>query len=60
MSAEVPESAKKEIFLTIVRMQDEGVSVDDSRSQIAAEFRIDLDKVREIESEGLAKNWPPL
>ncbi len=60
MSAEVPENAEKEIFLKIVHMQDEGVSVDDSRSQIAAEFMIDLDKVREIESEGLAKNWPPL
>ena len=51
---------RREVFLETVCMQDEGSSVTDSRTRIAKEFDIDVDKIREIESEGIAKNWPPL
>ena len=54
------ESDRREIFFKIVCMQDEGVSVDDSRRRITTTHDLDEDKVREIEDEGLAKNWPPL
>ena len=46
--------------MKIVRMQDEGVSLDETRSRIAAEFAIDIELVRDIESEGIKKKWPPL
>ena len=51
---------RREVFFETVRMQDEGSSVTDSRTRIAKEFDIDVDRIREIESEGIAKNWPPL
>ena len=60
MPAELHEVDRREIFFKIVRMQDEGVSVGDCRSQVVAQFDIDADDVRDIEREGIAKNWPPL
>jgi hypothetical protein len=60
MSAGLPEVDKQKIFVEIVRLQDNGASVEDSRSRVAAEYGIDIDAVREIESEGLSQNWPPL
>ena len=60
MSAGIPEVDKRKIFFEVVRLQDSGVSVEDSRSRVAAEYGIDVDAVREIESEGISQNWPPL
>jgi hypothetical protein len=60
MSSELHEFDRREIFLKIVRMQDNGVSLDESRTLIAAQFGIDVDHVCEIETEGIAKDWPPL
>jgi len=60
MSAESPNVDRQAIFATIVHIQDEGVSVADSRSRVAAQFGINVDQVCEIEGEGIAKNWPPL
>jgi hypothetical protein len=60
MSVGMHELDRQKIFFEIVRLQDRGASVEDSRSRIVAEYGIDVDAVREIESEGLAQNWPPL
>jgi hypothetical protein len=60
MSTGIHELDRRRVFLEIVRLQDKGASVEDSRSRIVAEYGIDVDEVREIESEGLAQNWPPL
>jgi hypothetical protein len=60
MSEEMHELDRREIFFKLVRMQDEGASVDGSRTRIAAEFSIDVDVIQEIEVEGMEKNWPPL
>lgn len=60
MSAKLHEVDRKEIFRKIVRMQDRGVSLVDCRNRIAAQFGIDEDEIREIETEGIAKEWPPL
>jgi hypothetical protein len=60
MPANLHEIDKREVFFRIVHLQDEGVSVEDSRGRMAEQFGIDVDDIREIESEGLAKDWPPL
>jgi hypothetical protein len=60
MSTELHEVDRQEIFSEIVRMQDGGVTVDDSRNRIAGQFGIDVDEVREVEREGITKKWPPL
>lgn len=54
------ERVRRQAFLALVEMQDQGCSVRDSRSQIADQFGIDLDALRWIETEGIAKQWPPL
>ena len=54
------ESCRKEVFLRLVKVQDEGVSVAESRQRIAQEFNIKADDVVNIEREGLKANWPPL
>jgi hypothetical protein len=60
MSAEMHELDRREIFFKIVRMQDEGVSLEESRTRIAAEFGVDVNRVHEIEDEGIQNDWPPL
>jgi len=60
MCEELRERDRREVFRHTVRMQDEGKSVDDSRTRVAKEYGINVAEVREIESEGIAKNWPPL
>lgn len=51
---------KKDAFRALVEAQDGGQSVAESRRTIAEQFGITEDEVRDIEREGVAKNWPPL
>ncbi len=56
----LPEETRKELFRTLVDVQDRGSTVEDSRGQVAAQFRITVEEVCGIEREGMAKQWPPL
>lgn len=56
----VSETRRKEIFLRLVEVQDNGVSVVESRRRVADEFRLQMDDVMGIEREGLSSRWPPL
>ncbi len=60
MSEPLPEETRKELFRTLVDVQDQDSTVEDSRRQVAARFRIAVDEVRGIEQEGITKQWPPL
>lgn len=52
---------KKEIFLALVAAQDTGLmSVAQSREKISKDFDITDAQLRQIEEEGLDKEWPPL
>ena len=51
---------RQELFLALVKLQDEGFSVEDSRRQVAAEYHTTLEVVFEIEREGIQNQWPPL
>jgi len=55
-----PAARKKEAFKALVEAQDQGQSVPESRKTVAEQFGISEDDVRDIEKEGVAKNWPPL
>lgn len=59
-SAPLPEELRKELFRALVDTQDQGMSVAESRRQIAVQFQTDIDEVRTIEQEGIEKQWPPL
>jgi len=55
------EAERKEIFLALVRAQDEGrMTVPASRAATAKQFGVSEGRVKEIEREGLDGEWPPL
>ncbi len=51
---------RKEAFLALVTAQDQEMSVERSRTEIAQRFGITEAEVVRIEREGLDNNWPPL
>jgi hypothetical protein len=57
---ELPESVRKEIFLALVEAQDHEMSVAQSRKLIAERFGVSDTQLRQIEREGLDREWPPL
>ena len=56
----LPEPRRKDIFLALVEAQDHGMSPAASRKLVAWRFGVSEGQVREIEQEGLDKEWPPL
>ena len=54
------EPQRKEIFLALVEAQDRGITVTESRKEVAERFGMSEIQVRTIEREGLDKRWPPL
>jgi len=52
---------RKEIFHALVSTQDLGImSVAQSRQQVTKQYEISEAQLRQIEDEGLEKEWPPL
>lgn len=52
---------RKSIFHALVSTQDGGgVTVMESKKQIAAQFHITKEQLDLIEKEGVDKDWPPL
>ncbi len=52
---------RKEIFYSLVATQDQGtMTVSDSRQFVIKQFKISDVQLRQIEEEGLDKEWPPL
>ena len=56
----LPEPDRRTIFLALVEAQDGGASVAKSREVIGQRFGLSEKEVRQIEQEGLDKEWPPL
>jgi hypothetical protein len=59
-SDQMPEDRRREIFAALVEAQDRGVSVANSRQEVATKFGISREVVAEIEREGMDNEWPPL
>ena len=52
---------RKSIFHALVATQDNpGVTVPESKKQVAAQFHITKEQLDLIEKEGVDKDWPPL
>ena len=51
---------RQEIFLRLVELQDSGLDVRQTRSEISHRYGITTEDVCDIEFEGLKKQWPPL
>jgi hypothetical protein len=59
-AGQLSEDRRKEIFLALVDTQDQEVGVARSRRVVAERFGVSESEVREIEREGLDRQWPPL
>jgi hypothetical protein len=51
---------RQEIFRALVEAQDHDMTVAVSRSTVGERFGISNDQLRQIEREGLDRQWPPL
>ncbi|QEL19267.1 hypothetical protein [Limnoglobus roseus] len=51
---------RQRIFASLVAAQDAGASVAESRQHVAERFGVIPERVREVEVEGVEKQWPPL
>jgi hypothetical protein len=52
---------RREIFSSLVATQDQGtMTVSDSRKYIIDQYGLSDAQLRQIEEEGLDKEWPPL
>jgi len=52
---------RKEIFSSLVAAQDTGtMTVPESKQYVIKQFKISDVQLRQIEEEGLDKNWPPI
>jgi hypothetical protein len=56
----VAEGRRRDIFLALVAAQDQAMGVAQSRTLVAERFGVSEQQVREIEQEGLERQWPPL
>jgi hypothetical protein len=54
------EARRREIFQALVEAQDRAMTVRQSRKFIAERYGVSENEVKDIEREGLEKNWPPL
>jgi hypothetical protein len=54
------EDLRKEIFLALVDAQDHEMTVSQSRKLICERFGVTDQQIRDIEEEGLERQWPPL
>lgn len=60
MSYRIGQEKLKRIFLKLVELQDEGMTVPASRRRVCQLFEITEYRLRQIEEEGINKQWPPL
>lgn len=54
------EDSRREIFLALVDAQDHEMDVNQSRTMVVERFGVSESQVRQIEREGLDRQWPPL
>ncbi len=60
MSKRITVMERRAIFQALVRAQDKGESVNDSRQHVSKRFHVTEYTLRKIEDEGIARQWPPL
>ncbi len=57
---QLSEDRRKEIFLALVDAQDHEMDVGQSRRLVIQRFGVTESQIRQIEREGLDRQWPPL
>ena len=60
-SPDGPDEAKRRAFFAeLIRLQDKGTSIVESRARVAKQFKVTVAVIRAAEDEGIANDWPPL
>jgi hypothetical protein len=57
---DLSEARRRDAFRLLVLAQDMQMSVEESRMMVSEQYGLDEDRIRLIEREGLAGQWPPL
>jgi hypothetical protein len=57
---DLSEARRRDVFRLLVVAQDMQMSVEQSRVMVSEQYGLDEDRIRLIEQEGLAGQWPPL
>jgi hypothetical protein len=60
MSKRITVAERRSIFNALVRAQDNGQSVGESRQHVSKRFHVTEYTLKKIEDEGIARQWPPL
>jgi hypothetical protein len=60
VDSSLPEEKLRAVFAALVKVQDDGTSVADSRYLVAQRLGVKLEDVRVAERMGLENSWPPL
>jgi hypothetical protein len=60
MNLPLSDERRQEIFYALVTAQDQEMEVSQSRQYVAQRYGVPEAQVKEIEREGLDKDWPPL
>lgn len=60
MTELISEEQRKAVFRSLVEAQDRGLSVAESRKEIAGQFGLADQVLTEIERAGIKASWPPL
>lgn len=60
MSKRITVAERRTIFHALVRAQDNGQSVTESRQHVSKRFHVTEYTLKKIEDEGIARQWPPL
>jgi hypothetical protein len=60
VDSRLPEEKLRAVFAALVKVQDDGRSVVDSRYLVAQRLGVRLEDVRIAERMGLENSWPPL
>ena len=50
----------RKAFRELVKLQDNGMSVPDSRAKVMAEFNLTMEVLLQIERDGINRDWSPL
>ena len=57
---DLAKARRRAIFAELVSTQDLGVDVAQSRAFVSAQHAVAIDEVKQVEREGIDKQWPPL
>ena len=56
----IPVEQRQAVFRALIEAQDGGASVQKSRADVLRRFAVSESQLKEIETEGMENEWPPL